>query len=446
MTKISAQVQLPQYNWETGTIGQFGDQKPFWLFSNRDGKFSPEKSAGYTDLFIYSEKDTTTNFNVTYGLEGFTSYIGTGNFQLNQYYTRVQFHFVQLYAGAVSESFGNHYTPLSSGSLLYSRNARPIPKIAISSDGYLDVPFTQGYMKIKGYLSHGWMGEDRYVETPFLHHKYGYAKLGGDLPVNVSYGLQHFAIWGGVSPEHGQLPTGLDSYKKVFFAQTADSTAPSNEALNTLGDHRGSHQFGIEYKNDKWHVNTYYQNIFEDNSGVRFKNFPDGLWGIAFHNQEKKKLIQDLVYELVHTKDQGGKRLVPAGSGNDNFFNNSIYRSGWTNERYTIGTPLITSPILNENDARSILNSRVIAHHVGISGWIKDNWSFMGLVTYSLNYGTHANAFNPAKEQFSMLLKTVYELEKWEGVSIKGSVGLDLGEVYGDNVGVEVSVVKVGGF
>jgi hypothetical protein len=39
--------------------------------------------------------------------------------------------------------------PLSSGSLLYSGNARPIPKVAVSSD-YIPVPFTKGYIEYKG--------------------------------------------------------------------------------------------------------------------------------------------------------------------------------------------------------------------------------------------------------------------------------------------------------
>ena len=44
--------------------------------------------------------------------------------------------------------------PLSSGSLLYSGNVRPITKVAVSSN-YIPVPFTKGYIEFKGYLSHG---------------------------------------------------------------------------------------------------------------------------------------------------------------------------------------------------------------------------------------------------------------------------------------------------
>jgi hypothetical protein len=53
------------------------------------------------------------------------------------------------------ETFGNQYDPLSSGSLLYSGNARPMPKVAAYSD-YMPVPYSRGYIEFKGYLFHGW--------------------------------------------------------------------------------------------------------------------------------------------------------------------------------------------------------------------------------------------------------------------------------------------------
>ena len=118
----------------------------------------------------------------------------------------------------IMRGFGNQYDPLSSGSLLYSGNARPITKLAVSSN-YIPVPFSRGLIEFKGYLSHGWFEEDRYTASPYLHLKNVYLRVGGDLPIHAHFGFHHYAIWGGTSPEHGNLPNGWDTYKKIFFTR-----------------------------------------------------------------------------------------------------------------------------------------------------------------------------------------------------------------------------------
>jgi hypothetical protein len=64
----------------------------------------------------------------------FNRYNGKYELRLQQYYADVSWWYFKLHAGARRETFGNQYNPLSSGSLLYSGNARLIPKVAVSSD------------------------------------------------------------------------------------------------------------------------------------------------------------------------------------------------------------------------------------------------------------------------------------------------------------------------
>ncbi|MFO8235791.1 MAG: capsule assembly Wzi family protein [Bacteroidales bacterium] len=444
--KSVAQVKSPEYEWEKGSIVETGEQKPFWLIANRDGKYLPNHSVLYSNFLVYSEKDTSKDFAINYSLEASASLSKNLDIRLNQYYLDFQYKFLKLQTGARSESFGNHSSFVSGGSIIYSENARPLPKVALLSDGYIDIPYTREYIKIKGYIAHGWMGENRYVPQTLLHHKYGYIKFGGDLPVNLHYGLQHLVLWGGISPDHGELPNGFNAFKKIFFANAADSTAPSNEALNALGDHRGSHNFGVEYKSDKFNINLYFQSIFEDNSGMVLKNFPDGLWGISYADKNKHSFLQHAVYEWIYTKYQSGERIEPSGSGNDNYFNNSIYRNGWTNELFTIGTPFITSPVMNDDNSERILNSRVIGHHIGFIGWINPNLNYITHLSYTLNYGTHTKSFNPPKNQLSFLLQMEYNIKQWDNISLRGGLGFDMGEIYGDNFGLELSIIKSGAF
>ncbi|MDZ7681623.1 MAG: hypothetical protein U5J63_07940 [Fodinibius sp.] len=68
---------------------------------------------------------------------------------------------------------------------------------------------TDGYLEIRGAWGHGWMEEDRYTRNALLIEQYGYARLGGDLPVNLIGGLHHFAFWGGIN-------SGFGEYRKLL--------------------------------------------------------------------------------------------------------------------------------------------------------------------------------------------------------------------------------------
>ena len=86
---------------------------------------------------------TGKKVKLDYGLEVFNRYNGKYDLRLQKYYADVSWWYFKLHAGSRRETFGNHYDPLSSGSLLYSGNARPLPKVAVSSD-YIPVSLIYG--------------------------------------------------------------------------------------------------------------------------------------------------------------------------------------------------------------------------------------------------------------------------------------------------------------
>ena len=452
------QFSSPSYRAEMGTLLHTGTQKPFWMISNQQGKYLPEHSTVFGSFYLgsdlYSEEeayfgrqqDTATPFHVAYGLEAFNRYNGTYDILLNQYFAGISYWYFNLRVGARSQTFGNQWDPLSSGSLLYSGNARPMPKIAVSSD-YIPVPFSRGYVEFKGYLSHGWFEEDRYTASPYLHHKNVYVRVGGELPVHAHYGFHHYAMWGGVSPEYGNIGSDLDSYIRVFMVQSGESI--QSEVLNRYGNHLGSRNFGLDYRGKNFSLSLYYQTLFEDNSGKAWRNIKDGLWGAGFHNHAEKALLQHATYEFIHTTDQSGRAHQIGDSivgGNDNYFNNYLYLSGWSYHRYTLGTPLITSPVMNDNGSIRMQNNKVIAHHMGIDGWLNDSFYYRSLITWSLNYGTNRDSFKPEREELSLLVEVNYLMGEKRQWMLKGKLAGDLGEMYGRNVGVYLGIQKCGAF
>ena len=158
------------------------------------------------------------------------------------------------------------------------------------------------------------------------------------------------------------MPRSFSDFLRVFTAKSGDKDAIDHEQLNALGNHLGSHNFGLDVDLSKVRTSVYWQTIFEDSSGREFRNIKDGLWGISIRSKDKNRLINGLVYEFLNTTDQSGPNdsywildgikyfyPVPGGKyhwpvGNDNYFNNGIYRFGWTFRDMVLGTPLITSP------------------------------------------------------------------------------------------------------
>ena len=124
--------------------------------------------------------------------------------------------------------------------------------------------------------------------------------------------------------------------------------------------------------------------------------------------------------------------------GNDNYFNNGEYRSGWTYYGRTIGLPLIT-PVAPDADGivLGVNNNRLTAHHFGIGGKIARVLPYKFMATYSRNFGTYGRPFAKRLDQVSLALETTLP-RLGKKVPLSLSLGLygDFGELYPDNFGL----------
>ena len=69
-----------------------------------------------------------------------------------------------------------------------------------------------------------------------------------------------------------------------------------------LGNHLGSYQIQYSQELNNGAFSLYYQHLFENSEGLKFQNFPDGVWGI-FWELPDYSAVRGLIYEFVHTKD-----------------------------------------------------------------------------------------------------------------------------------------------
>ena len=421
--------------------------------SNQYGLITPNKFNSWLKAGFHTQLDSAKKIDYDYGFDLVNRYSDRNDIYVHQAYARLKLWFINVQAGNLEEKFGDQDNSLSSGGLLWSGNARPMPKITIDVPNYTAVPFTKGYVEFKGGISHGWFGNNQFVKNTWLHQKYVCIQLGGKLPVHIHYGFYHYAEWGGTSRDSaiGKLPSGFNDFEKVFFAKGGSSSSPLAESINRLGNHLGSRNFGLDVDFRNYKTGIYWQTIFEDGSGRAYRNIKDGLWGIYLHSKDKNVPISGVVYEFIHTTDQSGPSDLPTptfpkGGGNDNYFNNYIYRMGWTFHDMTIGTPLITSPAILQGDRNDyIRNNKVIANHFAVEGRLK-YIIYKFYYTYSLNYGTNTFPFEKVRNQQSIMLKSVLMNKLPWGLDLGLTLGIDKGDMYGNNGGIMISLIKSGTF
>jgi len=440
------------YFIESGAVVSSGKNTPFWLLSNNYGTISLNSPNIWARAGLSGSVGINKTLRFMYGADIIDRFSGQNELILQQAHVGMVIGPFTLIAGRLEKQFGNQDQSLSSGGLIWSGNARPIPEISFSTSGYIPVPFTKKFVEFKGGISHGWLGDDLVVDDILLHHKYLYIRFGGELPVKLHYGLHHFAQWSGYSsnPNYGQLPGGFSDFLKVFMARGGSSGAYWTEYLNATGNHIGSHNLGIDLKLRNHEINFYWQTIFEDGSGLKLRNVRDGLWGIKI-SFKSFNYISGILAEYINTTDQSGtfdqyyeNDTLKFAGGNDNYFNSGVYEGGWTYNGKTIGTPLITSPeIMSSTTGPCLINNKISALHLGIEGRI-DLIDYKAFYTFSRNRGTNVGEFPGGKIQHSVLIKgSMDEVSPWN-LSFSAAVAFDVGKLFEKNVGVMFSLKKKG--
>ena len=221
---------------------------------------------------------------------------------------------------------------LSSGSMLIGKNALPIPKIGLLGEYQIKknnkFKFTYG-------LAHSILDKnDVYNESPFIHEKFLYL-IKNDNNYEYGFGFVHEAMWGGSTYLNGKFPSSFNDYWKVFISADGERLEGQPHS-NALGNHLGIWDFYYSKKNKSNIFKFYYQHFFEDTSGLRFQNRFDGLWGFEYNNLSSKL---NYVLEYIDTSNQD--RDPPYV--NENYYNHSEYKLGWSYKDYVIGNPFINN-------------------------------------------------------------------------------------------------------
>jgi hypothetical protein len=436
------------YQFEQTTTASSGFFAPFWMQSQHFGTIPQHAYSNMLRASVEKRMSKDTPLDFAYGIDGIvnTSNSAPIHAWIHQFYLQARWLIFDLTLGAkeYDQLLTDRY--LSSGALIFSPNARPMPRITAGIENFTSVPLTNNQVQFRGGLTHAWFSDNTYVPDIWMHHKYLHLRFGARLPVRIQVGLDHMAQWGGQLPDYPPQQFNYTTFKSIFFAKAGGDAHSVFEQYNSLGNHIVSEHIRLEADIDGFTTHLYWQNILEDGpirvAPWKLMNRKDGMWGISIENN-RLPAIQKIVYEFVNTTDQSGYTHDKDGivyGGKDSYLTNGTYMNDWAFHLRTIGTPLILSPVFNTDGSFRIKHHHLRAHHIGIQGR-HDEWSYRMLTTHLRHYDYHLRLISANLSWMVQLARTI---GKKQPLELEMSLGSDRSTIPGTTTGIQLTIRKNG--
>jgi hypothetical protein len=460
--EINAQKKLT-YLTEAGAQVGTGDNAPFWQVSNKQGLSSIEPDNGYLRAGAFWNETLSDKFSYDAGLDLAGAVNFNAGFFIQQAYVEADYQNVFLRVGSKEHYSDFRNNLLTTGTTVWSGNARPIPQIDAGIKDYIALPFAK-WMQFKGEIAFGKFTDNNYQKDTYnqydehygfytlnvmYHYKSLFVKFEEEnKPVNFIFGFEMGTQFDGdpVGNEISKDDLKAGWWEVLFPFGTISS---GNNQVSSSGNLLGCYHFVLGYDQPDYKLTFYNEHYFDDHTGMFFHNWKDGLFGIEY-KKKQKSLFNGMVCEYVNTTNQSGPILydktgeVPIQvSGADNYYNNFGY-PGWAHWGMAIGSPLLTSPAYNRNGYLAFENNRTRTYHLGVSGNISGDFVYRVLASYTQGWGTPYIPFIKKKTNFMGLAEVSCVPQKIPGWKVTASLGLDSGDLYGDNFGINLSIRKTG--
>ncbi len=434
----------------TGTVAS-KDYQPLWLTAKRFGTISDRKSDLSSHIMLRNSHalDANGDFYLRYGFNLYNNNHFSETF-FEEGYVKAGYRNWELRAGRYEEISGEADPDLSSGAWGISGNALPIPKVSIALKDYVNVPFTNGWLQVKGQFSHGWMGDQQYIKGSYLHEKMLYLRIGKER-LRVYGGIQHYALWGGNRFDLPPIKSSFSNYWDVLIGKVSDDGTVINTEIapNRPGDHRGVLEGGIQWETDNIKLLLYNQSMFETGQNIDLKN-TDRLLGLSYVNKKEEPFLEKATIEFINTKKMNDWLPLRV---RESYYNNGVYLTGWEYRGNIIGTPLF----INRNRGSkyfdnvepfdwnapkdsivkkgwNIINNRVTGLHLGAKYNIANVLKARTLVTFTRNFGNyHTEPITTAMTQWYTLQEIIWPTPV-KGITVNAGLAFDWGD-FGGNTG-----------
>lgn len=471
--------------FETVGMTGTGNNAPFWHTSNRQGLPSVKNSNGYMHVAALGNMSQPGGLGIGYGID-----LGGGaglqsDWFVHQLYADLNYRWVGVSAG-MKERWNDKNRSLSSGALTWSGNSRPLPEIRAGIPEYVRIPSMGGWLSVKGHLGYGRLTDDSwrkgrvdkagmYVQGALFHTKSGFLRVGDAerFPLQFTFGLEMNNMFGGVLYKAGtekQMPQDTKAFLTVLFPFHQIENQGTED-----GDNFGSWHISFDYDLNDWHMYAYYEHFYEDHSsmlGVEYKNntqgekefirfgfhrnWLDGLYGLEVNAPADIRFFRNAVFEFLNTRNLCGSirhsatdnvegmQVIEEVDGRDDMYNHMIYTSD-THWGYTMGSPVLISPVYNTDKSNRLRSNRVQMFHLGIDGGITDNIDYRFLATTTRHWGCYGYPLDDVERVTSVMLECSYRLGdsySWK-FTLSGAMDIDSGDLIGNNKGIMLTISKL---
>lgn len=472
----SAQMPTMTYRAEVSSNIGSGEFAPFWLVTNQNGIPNIQPNSLYGRLGIFQGIDSTRRFSFQFGLDLVKETRSTSELLAEQAYIGLRYRKAELNIGSRIRTNGLENPLLSScgGGTLWSENARPLPEVEFSIPDFVTVFHQAPWLKAKFDIAYGWLVDNGY-QLQTVNRQNGYVSVNGFLhrkslaiqlkgrsrwsfiasgEIDVEFGGNQLVYRNGQQISNFHNPADLKHFLMVLIPFKGDKSSPVVDQQWFYGNYVGNWQGRLTYDmGASGKLHAYLDNYFEDSSGFWKLNGLDGLWGIEY-DAAKKGLITGIVVEYYQSTNQSGSiffqpnvnpnsKITHWCWGDDNYYNHYYY-IGWSNYGRGMGSPLVPSPIYNQDGNLTFEDNRVRAYHLGVMGALTDEWSDRLLATYREGFGTMSAPFIDPLYGFSGLAEVTYAPKKVSGLTASVALGYDHGGLTGNNWGFQLKVKKSG--
>ncbi|MDD6210808.1 MAG: capsule assembly Wzi family protein [Bacteroidales bacterium] len=474
-SNIQSENRIEYFAETAANVSFCGTNAPYYHVANRQGLASIEPNNAYLRAAVYKKMTPGKRFDYGGAIDLVGALGHSSPFIVQQAYAEVQYRCLDLMVGS-KEYWSEMKNPqLSSGGMVWSGNARPIPQVRLGIFDFTEFPWTNGWLQVKLDISFGRFTDDRYLRNEFgynpnsflttkvyYHQKKLFFRSKESKPFIVTIGAEMAAQFGGEKLYYSnnewhieKVPVKASSFWNVLIPGKGDETSSMGDQAYFYGNHLGSWNAIFEYKfKNKSRLKGYFEWYFDDASGMGKLNGWDGLWGIEY-NTNKKDFVSNIVFEYLQTTNQSGpihwspddfpnSSIRDAhATGADDYYNNFFY-AGWTHWGMTMGTPLLRSPAYNRDGYLRFTNNRVQAFHLGISGYFLQEWDYRILASYRRSWGTPFIPIPKVLYSTSAMLEITYTPLKLKGWSFLASCAFDIGTLYDSNSGFALRIRKTG--
>lgn len=446
-----------------------GEYTPFWMTNNRYGVVPLEANNGYLNAGVYHQQTFGKGFQWGAGINAIAAVPRYRNAYIQQLYGEIGYKCLLLSIGSKERYRSIVDKRISTGDVLFSTNARPIPEINLSIPHFTSIPLTKGWLQVKGdfaigrsldtkYLKHVSNAHQIYTEDVLWHHKSLYLRIQDThhhFPLSAVLGIEHVAQWGGNStnPKIGEQPHAFKDFLRVIAGKEGGGEATVSDQINVLGAHHIAYILGLRYTRPDWSLHAYHQHLCADKSGMELYNGADGLWGLQL-DLHRFRWINKVLIEHFTTLNQSGPfhyitfdhdKHPGRGGGADNYYNNGEYNTGYSYFNRGLGSPLVIAPEYNRDGSLGFKSTRVRDWHLGMEGDISSHVSYRFLFTWMQGWGTPTRPLLKKIEGISLLVDIVYTHPRLTGWTFTGTLAGDTGDVTGDNgIGIGFTISKRG--